>query len=257
MKYDGNGIYDYIRNSGLNNYFFLAKTQWIMLYGNNQAIPKLLAFISEVNNITLSMTENEKHSKNVCEAIAEQLKLPFITVRFSNSDHNNVELYMSEGKQTKIISYERLRDAFEYYSVIPNGTPKKEVNQYTSSAYHNWQRANLGNIVVTDLDLIRFENKLINCIIELKRSKKSLDSWRPYPDDFSNFALISNAITLSGKDIPFYLYYNLLSEGRMGERSEDLSRIKVFRFNTYDGIISSREVQYSLLRFSTLPNLIL
>ena len=104
MKYDGNAIYDYIHNNRLNNYFFLAKTQWIMLYGNNQSIPKLLAFVSEVNDITLPMTENERRNKIVCEAIAEQLNLPFITVRFSNYETNNVAFYMSEGNKTGIIS---------------------------------------------------------------------------------------------------------------------------------------------------------
>lgn len=256
MEYNGNAIYEYISTNNLSDYFYLVKNQWILIYGNSQAVPKLVVFVSLTDNIRLPLSDAENKHRSICESIANQLNLPFIMVRFANSDNQNVWFYMTENNCRGILPYHRLRDAFEYYGVVEKGTPKKEVNQYTSSRYHQWQRTNLGRITVSDLDLIKFNHDDIESIIELKRSKKSLNIWNPYTDDFANFALIINAIVRSGKHIPFYLYYNLLADGVIGHRKEDISKIKVFEFVQPNGIITPNEVHYTHLGFANLPDLL-
>ncbi len=255
MEYNGNAIYDYISANNLSDYFYLVGDKWLLIYGDKTGIPKLLAFVSKVDDINQPISPEEKIKRNRCRLIAEQLSLPFVMIRYAD-DSTNVIFYMSETNKTYSLTFDRLRDVFEHYGVVEEGTPKKEVNQYTSSRYHQWQRTNLGRITVTDLDLLKLNNDDIESIIELKRSKKSLDIWNPYTNDFSNFALIINAIVLSGRQIPFYLYYNLLADAVMGNREEDISNIKVFEFVLPDRIITPNEVSYTHSGFSSLPELL-
>lgn len=255
MRYDGNAIYKYISSNELVDYFYLVEDEWLLLYGDKIGNPKLIAFISEIYNVDQFISNAEKIKMNKCRVIAEQFNLPFVMIRYANNSLK-VTLYMSETDKMYSLTFDRLRDMFAYYGVVEKGTPKKEVNQYTSSRYHDWQRSNLGKITVTDLDLVKFNDNNIEIIVELKRSKKSLDLWKPYKDDFSNFALIINAIVLSGKHIPFYLYYNLLADGKLGNRKEDISRIKVFKFIIPDKMINSNEVKYECYGVSNLQNLL-
>lgn len=255
MEYNGNAIYEYISANNLFDYFYLVGDKWLLIYGDRTGRPKLLAFVSKVYDIDQHISTEEKNKMNKCRLIAEQLSLPFVIIRYANNSLN-VTLYMSETNRIYYLTFDRLRDVFEHYGVVEEGTPKKEVNQYTSSRYHQWQRTNLGRITVTDLDLVKFNYDDIESIIELKRSKKPLNIWNPYTNDFSNFALIINAIVLSGKRIPFYLYYNLLADGVIGNREEDTSKIKVFEFVLPNRIITPNEVHYTHLGFSNLPDLL-
>ncbi len=241
LNYNGNAICDYVVSKGLN-YFFSARNSWMLVYGDSNSIPKLLVYVRQVGDYN-ETSLNEKKHEDMVQEFARTLKLPFIYVRFKL----NCSIVMVREpweKRCKSISYDELRDIFEKYDVVSPGTPKKAVNQYTSSSYHVWQRETLGAITVSDFDLLRIKNHQIEEIIELKRSKYDIEKWTPFTNDYPNFALLINSIVNSGKRIPFTLYYNKMADGPEGGRVEDISRIKVFSFDIPDRMINRNQVKF-------------
>ncbi len=224
--YTGNAIYDYIKQNNLD-YFFCVKNSWTLIYGDSKSDPKLFAFVKKVNDLESKLSEEEVNQLEKAKKIAENLSLPFIFICFQD---NSNELYVQRNNKKEKVTFEGLKDIFSRFNLSNPGVPFKPLNQYSSSLYHDWQRKNLGNITVSDLDLVKFDQDDIIEIIELKRSKKQLRYWTPYEDDFPNFKLIINAIFNSKRKINFSIYYNLLREDRDRIRTEDISLIKVFNF---------------------------
>lgn len=254
MEYIGNAVYDYVYEEDLD-YYYSAEHTWMLVYGNAISIPKILVFASKVDNINANCSVEELNESNKALSIARYLKLPFIFVRFMvNSEV--VGVWEESAGQWRTLGYDQLRDIYEGYGVVQPGTARKPVNQYTSSPYHDWQRNNLGRITVSDFDLIKYVGGEVKEIIELKRSKISLDTWLPYRDDYPNFTLLINTIVGSGERIPFTLYYNLMRAGEMGMREDDTSRIKVFDFIIPDNMISCNQVQHRLRGYYTLDQLL-
>lgn len=252
-EYKGNGIYDYLKKDS-DAYFFCTEDRWILVYGNSHGIPKLLAFVSRAYDIASPFDISEQNDANRACRIAAFLKLPYIFIRFMENS-GEVRIWDSNDRIHKNISYSQLRDLFEKFGVVQPGTPKKDVNQYVSSPYHNWQRENLGQITVSDLDLIKYRNGRMEEIIELKRSKKSIECWTPYTSDYANFALLINAIVGSGERIRFTLYYNVLYDGAIGSRKDDISKIKVFDFIIPNAAIDHLQVKYKYRGIFTLKEL--
>ena len=254
MEYAGNAIYEYVYNEDLD-YVFSAEHTWMLVYGNAASIPKILVFASKVYDISKNCSDKEMNETNRAFSIARYLKLPFIFVRFMvNSEV--VGVWEESAGNWRNLTYNQLRDLYEKYGVVQPGTAKKGVNQYLSSPYHDWQRRNLGRITVSDFDLIKYVDGEVKEIIELKRSKKSLEVWNPYTDDYPNFALLVNTIVGSGKRIPFTLYYNLMKDGPRGMREEDISRIKVYDFVIPNNTISCNQVSYRFRGFYDLEELL-
>lgn len=254
MEYTGNAIYEYIYNENLD-YYFSAKDNWLLVYGNMYNIPKILVFVSKVTNINNDYSEEEKEKVNKSFSIARFLKLPFIFVRFM-VDNKIVRIWEGQVGQWQDVTYNQLRNIYEKYGVVQSGIVQKSVNQYTSSSYHEWQRNHLGKITVSDFDLIKNNNGKVQEIIELKRSKVPLNIWKPYENDYSNFALLINTIVGSKEKIYFTLYYNLLKAGQKGMRLEDTSQIKVFDFNIPNYMISSNQVNYQFRGYYKLNQLL-
>lgn len=242
-EYSGNAIYDYIAANSLD-YFYCIENRWILVYGNAQSIPKILVFASKVEDINSNFAPDEQTDINKANNIANYLNLPFICVRFMVNSMV-VSVWQSSTKSWSRLSYDQLRDMYEQYGVVQPGTAKKAVNQYVSSPYHDWQRQNLGRITVSDFDLIKYRNNQVQQIIELKRSKLAIDQWKPFSADYPNFALLINTILGSGRKIPFTLFYNVMQDGAIGNRKEDISRIKVFDFEIPDRQIDIRNIRYN------------
>ena len=228
--YTGNAIYNYINENYLD-YFFCTKDSWTLIYGDANTHPTLLAFVSEVDDLSSAISDLEINQSENAKKIADNLKLPFIFIRFQKRTD---KLFVSLNGKKGIINYQKLKDIFIKFGVCNNGTPSKPVNKYSSSPYHDWQRYNLGKITVSDLDLVKFEQDEVVEIIELKRSHIPLENWLPYKDDFSNFQLIINSILNSNKNINFRIYYNLFTNDGSGGRVEDISLIKVFTLSKSD-----------------------
>ena len=252
-EYKGNAIYDYIMANNLD-YFFCVENEWILLYGDEKSMPRLVVYASKVSDINSAFSIAEKNGGNKSYGIAKYLKLPFIIVRFMVKS-----VYVRVWQQDatwQVMTYDQLRDLFEYYGVVRPGTPKKKVNQYVSSPYHEWQRDNMGSITVTDFDLVKYRNARVEEIIELKRSHENIKTWLPYRRDYPNFALLINAIVLSGKHIPFTLFYNLLEDGPKGKRIDDISEIKVFDFEVPEKPINCHLIKYGLRGYYALADLL-
>lgn len=234
MNYEGNGITQYIIDNKLDDYFFSAKNSWLLLYGKKEGkipIPQLLAFVCEVND-NYDYTLDQDNNFWDAIIIAKELNLPFLSIRYKK----NCEIVAITKNDliTRFITYSELKEKFQKeYNVIPKAEHgNKDINAYSSSSYHDWQRQTLGGIVVTDLDLIKINrhNKTIEKIFELKRSFKPLYEWKPYPVDKPNFCLIINAIIASKKNIPFWLLYNEYKKID-GNRIDDISKISSFSFD--------------------------
>ena len=243
LEYRENAVYDYIANNNLD-YFYCVENNWILVYGNAQSIPKILAFVSKVDDINSKLSPEEQASFDKSKNIAGYFNLPFICVRYMVNSMM-VSVWQSRTESWRRLSYDQLRDLYEEYGVGQPGTVRKAVNQYVSSTYHDWQRNNLGSITVSDLDLIKCRNNHVEQIIELKRSKKSLAGWMPYAEDYSNFALLINTIVASRKNISFTIFYNLMKDGQIGYREEDISKIKVFDFSIPDSFVNCQQINFA------------
>jgi hypothetical protein len=254
MEYTGNAIYNYIYDENLD-YYYSAEPTWMLVYGDASSIPKIMVFVSEVDSINNNCSDVEINKANKAFSIARYLRLPFIFVRFMVNSGVVGVLEENDG-QWRTLTYDQLGDIYAEYDVVQPGTAGKRVNQYISSSYHAWQRNSLGGITVSDFDLIKFIDDEVKEIVELKRSKKSLNDWEPYHNDYPNFALLINTIIGSGKNIPFTLYYNLMKDGQKGMREEDISSIKVFDFIIPNNVISCNQVCYSFRGYYRLDQLL-
>ncbi len=86
------------------------------------------------------------------------------------------------------------------------------------------------NIEVTDIDLLRVNSSSVPTeIIELKRSRVSLDMWLPYERDYHNFFLLSNLANMTG--CKMYIVYN---KKNSNVEYEDISKLKIFNFDIRD-----------------------
>ena len=250
MNYEGNGITQYIIDNKLDDYFFSAKNSWLLLYGKKEGQvpePRLLAFVCEVND-DYGCTAEQKKSFYDAVIVSKELKLPLLAIRFKKNC--NTVAVTEKGVPTRLITYSELKEKFQKeYNVIPKAEHgNKDINAYSSSSYHDWQRQALGGIVVTDLDLVKIDrhNETIEKIFELKRSFRPLYEWEPYKVDNLNFGLIINAIIASKKNIPFWLLYNEYKE--IGSnRIDDISKMSVFAFDVpweSGSFISSENVKW-------------
>ena len=253
MQYKGNGITQYIVDNKLDDYFFSAKNSWLLLYGKKEGQvpePRLLAFVCEVND-GYAYTADQKKNLSDAVVISKELNLPLLAIRFKKNC-NDVAV-TEKGVPTRLITYSELKEKFQKeYNVIPNAEyGNKDINAYSSSSYHDWQRQALGGIVVTDLDLVKIDrhNETIEKIFELKRSRTFVNYWTPYPEDYMNFGLIINAIIASKKNIPFCLLYNRYEMIGIN-RIDDISKMSVFAFDVPSesgSFISSENVKWKRL----------
>ena len=254
QEYKGNAIYNYILNRKYS-YFFCVKNNWVLIYGNACCMPKLLVYVSKVPSLNIPIGNDEHSAFLKSFKLSKYLNLPFLCVRFMPKS-SELYLWQEECAKWRKMRFDTLRDVYESFGLVEPGIAKKAINQYSSSPYHDWQRENLGRITVSNLDLIKFKEDKTEENIELKRSKQALESWEPYRADYPNFALLLNTIVSSGKKIKFSLYYTLLHEGRVGERVEDISKIKLYNFFIPKQSISCDQVQYACRGIFAPQNLI-
>lgn len=241
VRYTGNKIYEYIDNNALTRFVTFTDKEWLLIYGNQSNNPQLMVFAIECNSLDEELPQKIKDNVNISFRLSKQVELPFCIIQFSNSS-DNIELYWdSEWLST---TFEKLTEIFNYYGLVASNAISKDINQYSSSRFHDWQRRTLGNIKVTDLDLLEInQDKSVVRIYELKRSYIPLDNWLPYQQDFVNFQLIWD--TVRNSSIGFYLLYNPFYKNGYN-RVDDISKLKVFQFleeNRTNGIeLSYQEI---------------
>jgi len=90
MNYTGNAIYDHISKKNLNFYYFV-ESNWTLIYGNSESVPKMLVFAQKVDDISKKCTALERKEAGKAYSISRELNLPFVYVRFmENSNHVSI-----------------------------------------------------------------------------------------------------------------------------------------------------------------------
>ena len=210
--YKSNAIYDYLISKKINKYRFVVGNAWQLVYGNGNCEPLLLVYAVgvPVKHLESKPSENEEEGYKLLNETANKAKLPIIYLRFACDVESITQVVVSNSTfQYSIIPIEILYEEFAKYGLPTSvSSTNKYLNDKTSSAYHDWQRKNLGaNITVTDIDLWKLDmSSNPEIIIELKRSYYDLERWKPFTDDYRNFRLISNLCNMS--NLGFKILYN-------------------------------------------------
>ena len=123
--------------------------------------PTVVVFVRGTSATAGIVAEEVQEAARFAEKIAERAQLPFRVVTFDDrvNEIDRVTLARTVESAGEEVTLDHLRDEFGGLGLpVRTGAAAKAVNDATSSAYHDWQRANLGRIVVTDLDLLRVED---------------------------------------------------------------------------------------------------
>lgn len=248
QHYIGNALYNEIENSDFSEQYLWCKENiWILLYGNKcDYTPKIIAVVSNEDVDRKTLSHKEKRTKELVEQISPE-NIPVFFIRFDSKNGMN-KVYFECNLDDDTSTYKNsstLKEEFEKYGLDVNSSKAyKEINDKTSSDYHEWQRCSLGNdIIVTDLDLIRKKDKYQ--VIELKRSFKELSNWNPYPADYPNFKLIHKFC--KNNDMKFYIVYN---QRKKDPFLDDVSRLKIYE------IIDNDDDMYKFLSIKKLNDFI-
>jgi hypothetical protein len=222
--YASNAIYKKLASTRKKNFHWVSENAWILVYGDDEYTPRVI--VLAFNN---QWEKNSEIVKQACK-IAENANLPMLQICFDSSkeiiDSVNVAEFDNKFISMKLSD---LTSLFLHFGLpIQSGVTAKAINSAESSAYHNWQRNNLGkSIIVADIDLMKVKDDETITVLELKRSFYDLESWTPYPADFSNFYVLENLCHLSNNK--FFIVYNK----RITKPNffDDASKISVFSFN--------------------------
>jgi hypothetical protein len=222
--YSSNAIYEKLTSMGKKNYHWVSENAWILVYGDDKYIPRVI--VLAFNNRWVKDSEIIKQTCN----IAISANLPMLQICFDEKRESIDSVNVAEFDKTFIsLKLQDLTALFLSFGLpVQSGVTAKAINSAESSAYHNWQRNNLGrNIIVADIDLIKVKDDETIVVLELKRSFYDLDKWTPYPADYTNFYVLENLCNLSNNK--FFIVYNK----RITKPSffDDPSKISVFSFN--------------------------
>ena len=233
-RYTGNKLYDFLKKPLSQPFYWVAGQRWLLVYGNkNDEQPRLILSVSE-GSITSKMDEEDKLLFHMGHLIATKAQIEHCYLKYEVGKN---QFLVRQGKDNS--RYIDRKDFIKILSatgldVVHNKTGK-DINSASSSAYHDWQRANLGDrIIVSDIDLIRLRKREIVELIELKRSFISIDQWKPFTNDFPNFRLMGNLCKLC--QYGFYLIYN-----QNKDAEDDISRLKVYKWT------GNKETPFTLL----------
>lgn len=248
--YVDNALYSHLKDIKNKKFFYLSKNRWMIVYGNGNLEPKVLIYLAGMSNeeynsdlIKFSDHENMK----IVETLAESVNLPFMFVGFNENVEimTEVKLIDKETYNFYKVSTADLLKIYESYGLfVDKSMSVKEINKSYSNVYQKWQMSLGGRLVVSDIDLIKLENGSAKFVFELKRSKISLEKWKPYPADYHNFQILSNVF--SKANIDFYIVYNHRQEYPF---YDDISKLKVFKVNNSKSNFIEFEGYYTLESF--------
>lgn len=218
--YNSNALYDSL--VGNRNYCWTVGNAWILVYGDNHSCPKLIVFAHDHS------WQPDIRVPAVIAALSRRTGLPTLHIEFDDSAPEITRvIHHVDDHTTQVLDSQQLKALFAQSGVPVNNQPfAKAINDKESSAYHRWQRAMLGNITVSDIDLIRLQNQQMQCIMELKRSYIDIHSWKPFDKDKANFRLLHNLCIRARLD--FVIAYNV--RHKAPTFFDDPSQIKLFYY---------------------------
>lgn len=221
--YKTNGVYKMLERADSHPFRWVAGNAWTLIYGDNQSNPLVCALVAGKS------WSFQKEIFSLVKRISEVAGLPMVYIEFDDQRSEIEEVEASvNGSDLKKYELHNLRDLFSSFGLpVKSGKVSKAINDASSSAYHNWQRRNLGNISVSDIDLFRKSTESVPAeIIELKRSYISLERWKPFPVDYTNFNLLLSVAKLCS--LEFSIAYNVRHKNPF---YDDASMLSVFRYS--------------------------
>lgn len=205
--YKTNAICESIKKLNLDCFLVPNGNSWFLVYGDSSCVPKVVVF---VYGCSVSRdTGYLRRAENGLSYISSRNGIPLVSISFDDSIAEVTTVTLIDREHTNEISLDELKNYFSSLGLpVKNGLCKKAINDARSSAYHSWQRENLGSIVVADIDLIRLGEDFNPMeIIELKRSYLPLNQWAPFRADYANFDLLSR-LAIENSCV-FLILYNL------------------------------------------------
>ncbi len=227
--YESNGIYEYLKENNIKDFFWTSLDKWILVYGNDRQEPKVVSVVVKASGNSEGVSQQEKNIISVVKCIVKDTDIHMNFIRYdADKPLETVQYWEAGSAPLETITMDDLRNRFIHHGIKMNeNKTKKLINDRSSSQYNEWQRENMGSdVTVSDIDLIRFKGNEIKEIIELKRSIIPLERWNPYKADFNNFILLSKLAVEAG--IGFYIAYNYRQERPF---LDDISYIKLFEFD--------------------------
>jgi len=101
----------------------------------------------------------------------------------------------------------------------------KPFNSRASSFYHVWQSKQRFVGGITDIDLLRVDGQCNPIeLFEVKRSRISVDSWKPYFDDRGGYDILDNFCSLENLEFTIVYYYFLPNKSL-----EDLNSLLILK----------------------------
>ena len=217
--YKSNAVYEALDRTSGHPFAWVSGNAWMLAYADSSAVPRVMV---------LAYGTSWKPQANAAKAllkIAAAAGLPIVRVRFDDSVGEIDRVTYAEGMSAPgtAISLADLKAKFQAFGLpVKQGACGKSVNDATSSAYHNWQRDNLGAIKVSDLDLVRLDSAGTPVeILELKRSYYPLAEWAPFSKDFVNFNVLLAIARKS--NLRFTIAYNLRQKNPFKDDASTLS----------------------------------
>lgn len=240
--YKSNAIYEEIERLGFKQFLVPAGNSWFLIYGDSRCNPVVIVFVFGYS--VLGNTEYLERASFVLSTISLKSGIPYLKISFDDSirEINSVNLESRSGIGE--ITLSELKDIFfELGLPVKQGLCQKAINDASSSAYHNWQRQNLGQIVVADMDLFRLnDHGFPEEIIELKRSYIPLNNWTPFRQDYANFNLLTK-VTYRCSCL-FHILYNLRTKTPW---FDDPSIITLFSYS--ESLGANKLGQYTFQQF--------
>lgn len=235
--YKTNAVYHLLNMEESHPFVWVAGNAWILIYGDHQATPKVIALVCGQSWII------QKEITQTVKTLASQAGLPLLFIQFDDTATSIHRVKLRKpGQQACELTLDQLKNEFQTLGLpVKKGRCGKSVNSATSSAYHNWQRSCLGAIKVTDIDLIRLNPHGVPIeAIELKRSFYALQDWQPYPDDYVNFDLLLAVCHRAGMQVT--IAYNIRRTQPVFQ--DDASWLRLFSYQC-----PCRPVNLGILRY--------
>lgn len=234
--YTTNALYEYIEAHGIPGYLFAKEDLWMVVYGDESSIPKLLLVISAVpveSYTGRALSPKEEAVMDLCARFAGACGLPYRVVRYPRDARplDRVQ-YIEHRKRWEEIGIASLPRLFRRCGMRPTRAKSaKGINDRATSAFHLWQRDNLGKtLTVSDIDLVKAGADGRLTVYELKRSYMALEDWAPFPADAANHRLLARFAALVGAS--FQIVYNRRIKDPF---NDDISRLKRYSYSPKAG----------------------
>jgi len=212
IYYRGNRLLEHLSRNTL--FFVPVNGTWIVLYADTYNNPALILYIYDKVSLFEENRISQKWFDNIpCGEI--------III-----GENKFAIKWQHEKSFQSLDSAELYHEFQKRNLVLSNTYSgKPFNSKASSRYHIWQSRTQFVGGITDIDLIRLDGdgRPIE-IIEIKRSRISSDTWKPYFQDKGGYEILQKFCEKFSLDFSI-IYYHF--DPRFG--IEDIQNLTLFR----------------------------